>query len=208
MFAQAGLDANPLACTTLINLVGDDLSSLNSATLQLAAFKDVAGQRTSGALEKDALIPVSQTEVAELIGETSEVKAWEFSDALANKDADRALDILRRLTKTEGEGVQFLIVFLSAGKLRELLTARALIDRGQGSQEALLAQLQNHSTKGKGRAIQPWLAGRMLDQCRKFDCKELRDGLRQLAAVEHTMKTSPPQMGRLALVRFVLDVCA
>jgi len=204
MFAQAGIKASALDSGTLINLVGDDLASLNSAIEQLAAFKDVAGRRKAG---DDSLVAISQLEITDLIGDTSEVKAWELTDALANKEGAKTLDILNRLTNTEGESVHFLVVFLTATKLRELLTARVLIDRGQGTSAALIEQLQNHSTKGKGRALQPWLADRILRQARQFSTGQLREGLRDLAQVEYTMKTSPPQLGRLALVRSLLQLC-
>jgi len=204
MFAQAGIKASMLDSNTLINLVGDDLASLNSAIEQLAAFKDVAGRRKAG---DDSLVSISQIEITNLIGDTSEVKAWELTDALANKEGSKTLDILARLSRSEGESVHFLVVFLLATKLRELLTARVLIDRGEGSSSLLIEHLQNHSTKGKGRSLQPWLADRLLRQARQFKTAELRDGLRELAEVEYTMKTSPPQLGRLALVRLLIKLC-
>jgi len=205
MFAQAGIQASQLDSDTLINLVGDDLASLNSAIEQLAAYKDIAGRRKTG---DDSLVSISQLEITNLIGDTSEVKAWELTDALANRDGSKTLDILNRLTRSEGEGVQFLVVFLTATKVRELLTARALIDRGEGTSSALIEQLQNHSTKGKGRSLQPWLADRILRQARQFSAQQLRESLHELAEVEYTMKTSPPQLGRLALVRCLLKLCS
>jgi DNA polymerase-3 subunit delta len=205
MFAQAGIKASHLDSNTLINLVGDDLASLNSAIEQLAAFKDVAGRRQAG---DDTLISISQLEISNLIGDTSEVKAWELSDALANKEGQKVLRVFDRLIRLEGEGVAFLVVFLSAAKVRELLTARALIDRGKGSSAALIEQLQNHSTKGKGRSLQPWLADRILRQARQFSTEDLRVALCELAEVEYTMKTSPPQLGRLALIRCLLKLSA
>ena len=205
LFAQAGIKASKLDANTLINLVGDNLASLNSAVEQLAAFKDVAGRRKAG---DESLVSIAQLEITNLIGDTSEVKAWELTDALANREGAKALDILSRLSKSEGESVHFLVVFIMATKLRELLTARALIDRGQGSSQALVAELQNHSTKGKGRSLQPWLADRILRQARQFTTAELREGLRELAEVEYSMKTSPPHIGRLALVRCLLRLCA
>jgi len=205
MFAQAGIQASQMDSTTLINLVGDDLASLNSAIEQLAAFKDVAGRRKAG---DDTLISISQLEITNMIGDTSEVKAWELTDALANRDGLKTLDILNRLTRSEGDSINFLVVFLAATKIRELLTARALIDRGDGTSSALIEQLQNHSTKGKGRSLQPWLADRILRQARQFSAEQLRESLRELAEVEYTMKTSPPQLGRLALVRCLLELSA
>jgi len=204
LFAQAGIKASSLDANTLINLVGDDLASLNSAVEQLAAFKDVAGKRKDG---DAALVSISQLEITNLIGDTSEVKAWELTDALANREGSRVLDILNRLSKSEGESIHFLVVFITATKLRELLTARALLDRGQGSSQTLVAELQNHSTKGKGRSVQPWLAERILRQAGQFDAVELREGLRELAEVEYTMKTSPSQLGRLSLIRCLLKLC-
>jgi len=217
MFAQAGLEAKLPVATTLINLVGDDLASLSSAIKQLAAYKQAdipAGDTTDTAADPETdsnvtLIPVSQREVAELISETAEVKAWEFTDALAGKDLAGALDILNRLTKSEGEGIQFLVVFLSAGKLRELLTARVLIERGEGSPDALMRQLQSQpalTKSGKNRSVAPWLAKRIMSQAQRFNVAELREALRGLVEVEYTMKTSPPQLGRLALVRWLLEL--
>ena len=203
MFAAAGLQVQISDATTLINLVGDDLLSLNSAISQLAAFKDVAGKRKP---DDKSLIAVNQREITNLIGETTEVKAWELTDALANRDGVLTLDILNRLIRAEGESVHFLAVFMTVTKVRELLTARALIDRGSDSAQALIDQLQNHSTSGKGRSLQPWLADRILRQARSFSTEQLREALRELAAVEHTMKTSPPQLGRLALVRCLLQL--
>jgi len=215
MFAQAGLKASNLDAQTLINLVGDDLASLNSAIKQLAAYKNVAGnQQTDGTSQpagEQALISIAQVEITNLIGETSEVKAWELTDALANRKGAQVLEILGRLRRSEGDGVQFLIVFMSATKVRELLTARALLDRGDGNSSALIEQLQAQATPtkkgGKPRSIQPWLADRLLRQANQFNAEELRNTLKELAEVEYIMKTSPPQLGRLALVRCLLRLC-
>ena len=214
MFAQAGLQASNLDAQTLINLVGDDLASLNSAIKQLAAYKNVASaQQGSDGLQEgaQALVPIAQTEITNLIGETSEVKAWELTDALANRNGAQVLEILNRLRRSEGEGVHFLIVFMTATKVRELLTARALLDRGDSSTSSLVAELQAQATPtkkgGKGRSIQPWLADRILRQAGQFSTEDLRGALIDLAEVEYTMKTSPPQLGRLALVRCLLRIC-
>ncbi|MCL2680311.1 MAG: hypothetical protein FWF11_02385 [Coriobacteriia bacterium] len=217
MCASAGLQASLPVATTLINLVGDDLASLNSAIEQLAAYKatttptkDAADSSSTGdGADSPTLTALTQREVTELISETAEVKAWEFTDALAAKDAARALDILHRLTVTEGESVHYLIVFLSASKLRELLTARVLIERGQVGADALMRQLNSQpsvSKSGKSRSIAPWLAQRIMGQAGRFEVADLREGLRNLAEVEYILKTSPPQLGRLALVRWLLEL--
>ncbi|MCL2525805.1 MAG: DNA polymerase III subunit delta [Coriobacteriia bacterium] len=202
MFAKAGIHVSLREADVLINLVGDDLASINSAIEQLAAYKNVAQRRMNG---DDTLVLITVQEISELIGETSEVKAWELTDALATRNGEKVMDILSRLTRTEGEKIDHFVVFLAAGKIRELLTARVLASRGTASKEALMAEMKSQSKTG--RAPQPWLAERIIRQSRNFSVVELREGLRELAAVEDTLKTSPPALGRLALVRCLLALC-
>jgi len=201
LFAEAGLNPDSAATTTLINLVGDDLASLGTAIQKLAAYKNAD-------TDSGTLAPVNRNDVAYLIGESSEVKAWEFTEALATRNAARALKILDRLTETEGERVHHFASYMAAAKVRELLTARALVDRGEGSAEALNSHLKAQSSKGRGRTLPDWLAQKTFTQARKFTSTELSNALRDLAQVEQTMKTSPPQLGRLALTRWVLQFCA
>jgi DNA polymerase-3 subunit delta len=200
LFAEVNLQPKSGATTTLINLVGDDLSSLGTAIKKLASYKNATADMT-------APVVVSRDDIAQIIGETSEVKAWEFTDALANRNAGKALKILDRLTETEGERVHYFATFMAAGKVRELLTARALIERGESGADALNAQLKTQSSKGKGRILPDWLAQKTFTQAGQFTAAELADYLRDLAQVEQTMKTSPPQLGRLALTRWVVKFC-
>jgi DNA polymerase III delta subunit len=82
--------------------------------------------------------------------------------------------------------------------LRELIAARAFLDRHGGADSAALAA---HLGRPE------WLARRLLGQAARYSADELRRALTGLADVELTMKTSQPHLGRLALERWLLSTC-
>ena len=166
---------------SLINSVGEDLEALDTGIKKLRAF---VGERAA----------VTRADVAEVIGASAEVKVWEFANAIGDRKAREAMTLLDRML--EQGGTVYAAQALATRTIRDLLTVRALLERGEGS----AARVAEHL----GR--QEWLARRVIDQAKRFTSDELRRALRDMAGVEYQMKTSRDP--RLAFERWVLSVCA
>lgn len=180
MCRDVGLECGYDVAEALINSVGEDLDAISAAIHKVRSY---TGERTTATRE----------DVAAVVGVSAEVKVWEFANALANRDGRTAFVLLDRMLD-QGNTV-YAAQALATRTVRDLLTARVLLDRGDGT-AALLAQ-------ELGR--QEWLARKTLDQAKRFTAQELRDALRSMAEVEYAMKTS--RDARLAFEKWVLSVC-
>ncbi|MDR1775734.1 MAG: DNA polymerase III subunit delta [Actinomycetes bacterium] len=194
MFQAAGLTADDTVARAVINLVGNDLVALSVATEKLKAF---CGDRTQ----------VTRDDVAQVIGATVEVRAWEFTNAVAERACNDALGLLYAMFEQNDreEAVLAMVRALTAQKIRELLCARALLDRGCANASELNARMKLLAAKPKN--IPDWLARKTFTQAERYSAAELRDALVSLAEVER-QKTSRPELGRLAFERWVLEVLA
>lgn len=180
LLAERGRKAETPAVHALINAVGEDLTSLSQAIEKLVAY---AGDR--------ALI--AQDDISAVVGMSAEVKVWEFTNALGDRDGARALSLLSRSTE-QGNSI-FAAQALAVRAVRELLLARSLMQRGASSSE--IAQ-----ELGKP----DWLAGRVVAQAKNYSVDELRNSLVAMASVEHTMKSSA--FAEVAFERWVLETCS
>ncbi len=118
---------------------------------------------------------------------------FELGTALGNRDCAAALRLLNRLVG-DGESV-FGLHALALRQIRDLLSARALIDRGQDSQDELARALGRPS----------WQMRNLAGQARRFSAGELVALLQAAAASEAEMKTSRDP--RLAFERWIVKVC-
>ncbi len=189
LFAERGLRADRAVADTLINLVGDDLGALSTAIGTVTAYLASREDKT-----------VNRQTVAAVISSTVEIKTWELTNALAEKRCANSLALLER-SLDQGTSL-YALGSLIPRMIRQLLTARSLLDEHVPNAAAICA------AELKMPPNQAWLAKRFLQQARAFSASSLRHALTSYAEVEFTMKTSPPDRGRLALQRWIIDFCA
>ncbi len=180
MFARAGKRVSLDGAEYLVNAVGRDMQRLS---VEVGKTVSYVGDRTE----------VGLADVEEVASTTAKTSVFELGNALGNRDCGAALRLLNRLLG-DGESVYGLHA-LALRQLRDLLSARALIDRGQDSQDDL--------AKALGRPA--WQMRNLGSQARRFSSGELVALLQAAAASEAEMKTSRDP--RLAFERWIVKVC-
>lgn len=180
-FARHGRRMTLEGAELLVNAVGKDLRGIAIEVEKVVAY---AGSRTE----------LTLADVEAVVSTTAKTRAYELGTALADKDAVRALTLLDRLMG-EGESVYGLHA-LALRTLRDLITARALIDRGGGNLGEVARVL--------GRP--DWQIRSLPRQARGFSSEELVSLLGAAAAGEAEMKTSRDP--RLVFERWIVKVCA
>lgn len=119
---------------------------------------------------------------------TTEVKPWEFLNAVAARDLVRSLELLKlQPAKSEVRLWSLLVT-----RLRELIIAKSLDTRGQGSQLA--------TTLG----VQGWQVKNHLSWARRWRMDELLEALSQAIEVELALKGS--RDSELALRMWVISM--
>jgi DNA polymerase III subunit delta len=180
MFAVAGKRISLDGAEYLVNAVGRDLQRLSVEVNKTVSY---VGDR----------VDVTLADTEEVASTTAKTSVFELGTALGNRDCSTALRLLNRLLG-DGESVYGLHA-LALRQLRDLLSARALIDRGQGSQDELARALGRPS----------WQMRNLAGQARRFSAGELVALLQAAAASEAEMKTSRDP--RLAFERWIVKVC-
>jgi DNA polymerase-3 subunit delta len=180
MFARMGKRISLEGAEYLVSAVGRDLQRL---TVEVGKTVSYVGPR----------IDIGLADVEEVASTTARASVYELGTALGNRDCATALRLLNRLVG-DGESV-FGLHALALRQLRDLLSARALIDRGEDSQDDLAQAL--------GRPA--WQMRNLGRQARRFSAGELVGLLRAAAAMEAEMKTSRDP--RLAFERWIVRVC-
>ena len=117
--------------------------------------------------------PVSEHEVLEMVARTAEVKPWEFVDAFSARNAPKALWCLGRMESVSPHA----LLAMCTTRLRELITARALVDRG--TPHALASVLK----------VPDWRVKNHVTWARGFTSAELRAALKGAALAERAMKS-------------------
>jgi len=164
----------------LVQAVGFDLRRLSAEIDKLVAY---AGDRTE----------LTRADVVEVVSQTAETSVFEFTEALANRDARSGLKLLADVLD-QGESI-FGVHALALRQVRDLIAARSMIDRGHGS----LGEI----ARAVGRP--EWQLRNVPRQARGFTGDELVDAIRSAARTEAQMKTSRDP--RLAFERWLVKVC-
>ncbi len=151
-----GLDA----AEELIARAGDNTRMLDNELKKLAEMVEAPDIR--------------RADVERYVVRTAEVKPWDFLNAVSARDVARALE-LYRLQPPKSE---MRLYALLCTRLRELICAKALDERGQGRELA--------ATLG----LQAWQVRNHLTWARKFSRAELEDALRSAVEVESALKGS------------------
>jgi DNA polymerase-3 subunit delta len=180
MFTRAGKRISLQGAEYLVSAVGRDLQRLS---VEVGKTVSYVGDR----------VEISLSDAEEVASTTVKTSVFELGTALGNRDCAAALRLLNRLLG-DGESV-FGLHALALRQLRDLLSARALIDRGEDSQDDLARAL--------GRPA--WQMRNLAGQARRFSAGELVALLQAAAASEAEMKTSRDP--RLAFERWIVKVC-
>ena len=181
MFADRGKSASLDASETLVNAVGYDLRRLAAEVDKTVAYV--------GARPK-----VGREDVTQVVSTTAQTSVFELLEAFSDRDLRRSLGVLDRLI-ADGESI-YGIQALTLRQLRDLIVARSLADRGQGSAREIAGVV--------GRP--DWQLRNLPRQARNFTIEELVDALRAAAETEAKMKTSRDP--RLAFERWIVELCA
>lgn len=180
MFTEKGKSVALDAAEEMVSAVGYDLRRLSVEVDKAVAY---AGERAE----------VTRADIDGVMSTTAPTTIWEFTEALGDRDCRRALMRAGDLIG-EGESV-FGLHAMALRTLRDLMSVRALLDRGLSGSVEIAARL--------GR--QEWQVKRMVRQARGFRAEELVDLLRAAAAGEADMKTS--RDARLVLERWIVKIC-
>lgn len=180
LFARHGRTVTLAGAELLVNAVGKDLRRLSVEVDKAVAF---TGSRTA----------LTADDIEQVVSTAATTQVWELGPALGDRDAARSLQLLDRLLG-DGESV-FGLQAIAMRYIRDLIAARSLMDRGDGSAGALAALL------GKPE----WMIRQLPKQARNFTPDELVDVVRAAAAGEAEMKTS--RDARLVFERWIVKVC-
>ena len=164
------------AAAKIVELVGEDTVHLDNEVRKIA-------------LAHRGADPVNEHEIVALVSRTAEVKPWEFVDAFSARDLQKCLLYLGRMKSTSPHA----LIAKCTSRLRELVCARALCDRG--AQGAIAATLKMPDWQCKNHAR--WARG--------FTAEELRRALVGARDTERAMKSgSDPDVAFLDWVLAVV----
>ncbi len=179
LFREHGKAVGADAAEALVRAVGTDLRRLAIEIAKVCSFV--------GDVET-----ISKEDIESVMSTTAPTSIFDFLDALGFRDCRGALRMLASLL---GEGESLLgIHAMSLRHVRNLLSARSLLDRGSSTRDV-------SSLLG----LQEWQGRNLVRQADRFEAGELMDALRAAAGAEEKMKTS--QEARLAFERWLVGVC-
>jgi len=180
MFADRGKDISREAAELFVEFVGRDLQQISVEIDKAVSF---VGDRKE----------ITRSDVEQTAATTAERSVFDFTDALAERDCRRALQLAAELIGA-GQSEHGLHA-LAVRAIRDLIAARSLLDRGRGDAESVAAALGRPS----------WMVKKLPRQARAFSASELSVLLRAAADAEQKMKTS--RDSRLVLERWIVKVC-
>ena len=174
---KRGLSMDNAAAQELVERVGESTVALDNQIATLAQLAGDAGRITLADVEAN-------------VAQIAEVSPWAFADAVCERNAPRAMEMLNLMKAPS-------LVFLHSvlvGRLRELICAKSLDARGAAG--GLAREL--------GR--QSWQVKNHVRWSRAFGEEELVELLGQAAVCERALKGS--QDSEAAFVRFVLAMAS
>lgn len=174
---KRGLSMDNAAAQELVERVGESTVALDNQIATLAQLVGDAGR-------------IALADVEANVAQIAEVSPWAFADAVCERNAPRAMEMLNLMKAPS-------LVFLHSvlvGRLRELICAKSLDARGAAS--GLAREL--------GR--QSWQVKNHVRWSRAFGEEELVELLGQAAVCERALKGS--QDSEAAFARFVLAMAS
>ena len=164
------------AASALLDLVGTNTVSLDAEIRKLS-------------LSHRGSDPVNENEVLSMVSFTKEIKPWEFIDAFAARNAQRCVYLLHRMENTSPFG----LLTMCTTRLRELISAKALIARGEQGKIASVLKIPEWKVK----LYRTWIKG--------FSMKELVGALKGARDTEARMKSGTDKDEEF--LRWMLEVC-
>ena len=150
------------AAAELANLVGNDLFQ---ARQEIGKALSYCG--------KDETI--TREVVRLLCSQSREEDIFDMVDAVGQRDARKALGLLRALM--QDQPIQYIFTML-VRQMRLLIMVREVMDEGGGEKEVISAC-----------GVAPFIARKLLDQCRRFNMSELESIFQRLDCMDESSKT-------------------
>ena len=132
---------------------------------------------------------ITQADVERFVVRTAEPRPWDFLDAVSARNLPKALSLLRMMPQRQ----EIMLYSLLTTRIRELIYAKALDARGEGS------------TLARALGLQSWQVKNHLRWARGFKMSELLGALESAVDVELALKGS--QTSDVALIRWVTLIC-
>lgn len=171
-----GVTMDADAARELVSRVGDSTTMLDTQVATLAALLGGSGCVTRAFVEEN-------------VARVAEVKPWDFLDRVSERDAHRSLALLRLL-----EGSPLGLLSLVTSRLRELLCARCLAERGQA--HAVASELRKAD----------WQVRNHVRWARGFGDGELERLLVECCRVERALKSGAD--ADTEMTRLVVRICS
>lgn len=160
MAVSHGVTLTEGAAAKLVELVGEDTVHLNNELKKIA----LAHRGTDA---------VNEHEIVGMVSRTAEVKPWEFVDAFAARDTRKCLLYLGRMESASPHA----LLAMCTSRLRELVCARAMVERGNPRGVAAALKLPD------------WRCKNHVTWARGFTAAELRKALVSARDTERAMKS-------------------
>jgi len=180
LFADRGRTIDREGAELLVRAVGFDLRRISVEMDKVVAY---AGDR----------VELTRADVEQVVSVTAATSVFDFTGSLGDRDCARALRLLNDLVE-DGESV-YGIHAMALRYVRDLLSARALLNRGEGSVAEIARALSRPD----------WQVKALPRQAQNFSAEDLVGFLRLAAETEAKMKTSRDE--RLAFECWVVRVC-
>ena len=136
---------------------------------------------------------VTQADVRAVAIRFPEAKVFEMGECIARREYPKAAAVLQELLDMRTEPI--MILAMLGRTMRQLYTARLLLDRGQGTRE-LMAELDIRFE---------FIARRLMTGARGFDALTLRAALRRMAEADLELKSGRSAQGPELLTELLLS---
>lgn len=176
MARARGKEMDADAAELLVRLVGESTVLLDNEVGKLAVA--LGGSARIVAADVERMVP-----------RVAEVKPWDFLDAVSKRDPAAAMRLYAQMPSQSPFG----LFSLTVTRLRELIAAKALANRGCPG--TLAAEL----------GLQSWQVKNHASWARNYTMEELVGALRSASEAEAALKSSPDK--ELVFQRWVLSFC-
>lgn len=162
MAVSHGITVTDAGAQCLIDLVGENTVRLD-AELKKLALAHTGNQ------------PLGPAQVQALVSRSAEVKPWEFTDAFAARNVAACVKLWNKMDSAS----PYALIGMCTTRVRELLTCRALAQRGESGTKALAAHLK----------VPDWRVKNHANWARGWTSAELRHALSTARDAERAMKS-------------------
>lgn len=181
------------AAATLQQIVGSNLSDLDSEIRKLAIYCGGRSPRAGEASNKKAPLLVDTDDVMKVVSHVRIETVFDFADAVGSSDRARALDCLANLLD-QGQN-EIGIIALVARHVRLLQATSEGVREGLSGQR-LAARV----------GVSPFFVRSYADQARHWSSRKIDQTLEALYDTDKALKTSPI-VSHIWLENFILRVC-